>query len=289
MLKILIKKKHKCLGFQLFFGLISTSDFNFGFMECSLVATFTNKKKLNPFWATGFSDGDSSFTTILSRDFKRLTLSFEISLHSKDVAILYKIKGFFSCGNVSTRHKLKRSTYRVTNLYHIQNFIIPHFKLYPLCTHKQLDFKLWEKIAIIMSTIQDRTPNLIENLTPYIAAMYKGLTVKQKLKFPNVKVAKRGTYVLPDVINPYWMSGFVAAEGCFYLLLRDSGQFTHIFSVTQDHRDLELFEKFNQFFNCGKTYHRPKSTRCDFMVQNRTHINDIIIPFFIKYPLVNIK
>ena len=25
------------------------------------------------------------------------------------------------------------------------------------------------------------------------------------------------------------------------------------------------------------------------MVQNRTHINDIIIPFFIKYPLVNIK
>jgi len=54
MLKILIKKKHQCLGFQLFFGLISTSDFNFGLMECSLVATFTNKEKLNPFWVTGF-------------------------------------------------------------------------------------------------------------------------------------------------------------------------------------------------------------------------------------------
>lgn len=66
-----------------------------------------------------------------------------------------------------------------------------------------------------MSTIQDRTPNLIENLIPYIAAMNKGLNDKQKLKFPNVKVAKRGTYVLPDVIKPYWMSGFVGAEGCF--------------------------------------------------------------------------
>jgi len=83
------------------------------------------------------------------------------------------------------------------------------------------------------------------------------------------------------------MSGFVAAEGSFYLLLRESGQFTNIFSITQDHRDLELFEKFNDY--CGKNYHRPKSTRCDFMVQNRTHIKDIIIPFFIKYPLVNIK
>jgi len=54
-----------------------------------------------------------------------------------------------------------------------------------------------------MSTIQDRTPNLIENLIPYIAATNKGLTDKHKLKFPNVKVANRGTYVLPDVINPY--------------------------------------------------------------------------------------
>lgn len=45
-------------------------------MGCSLVATFTNKTKLNPFWVSGFSDGDSSFTTILSKDFKRLTLSF---------------------------------------------------------------------------------------------------------------------------------------------------------------------------------------------------------------------
>lgn len=54
-----------------------------------------------------------------------------------------------------------------------------------------------------MSTIQDRTPNLIEIVIPYIAPINKGLTDKQKLKFPNVKDAKRGTYVLPDVINPY--------------------------------------------------------------------------------------
>ena len=59
-------------------------------MECGVIATFTNNKKLNPFWVTGFVDGDGSFTTILSREYKRITLSFEINLHSKDVAILYK-------------------------------------------------------------------------------------------------------------------------------------------------------------------------------------------------------
>lgn len=54
-----------------------------------------------------------------------------------------------------------------------------------------------------MGTIQDKNPNFIENTIPYIGAINKGLTDNQKLKFPNVKVVNRGTYVLPEVINPY--------------------------------------------------------------------------------------
>lgn len=258
-------------------------------MSCGILATFTNKHKLNPFWVSGFVDGDGSFTTVLSREFQKITLSFEISLHSKDVAILYRIRYFFGCGNVTTRSNIKRSTYRVTSFKDINEIIIPHFKNYPLYTQKQLDFSIWAKIASLRNKFSDKTTNYIESLMPYVAALNKGLSELQKIRFPKIKAVDRGIYVLPDIINPFWMSGFVAAEGNFYLLLRDSGQFVHTFSITQDHRDLELFENFSTFFKCGKTYHRPKSSRCDFVVQTRPHINDIIIPFFKDYPLVSIK
>lgn len=183
-------------------------------MECGIVATFTNKIKLNPYWVTGFVDGDGSFTTVLSREFKRLTLSFEISLHSKDVAILHKIKDFFCCGNVTTRLNLNRSTFRVTDLSDINTVIIPHFKMYPLYTQKQLDFALWEKIAALIneSQTQDKKIDLIENAMPYIASMNRGLSYKQLIRFPNIQAVDRGTYVLPEKLNPFWMSGFVSAE-----------------------------------------------------------------------------
>lgn len=258
-------------------------------MGCGVIATFTNKEKLNPYWVTGFVDGDASFTTILSREFQRITLSFEISLHSKDVAILYRIKDFFGCGNVTTRSNINRSTYRVTSLKDITEKIIPHFENYSLYTQKQLDFIVWAKLASMLNINTDRSTNYIESLIPYVAALNKGLSDTQKIRFPNIKAVDKGDYILPEIINPFWMSGFVAAEGSFYLLLRNSGQFVNTFSITQDHRDLQLFEKFSEFFNCGKNYHRPNSSRCDFVVQTRPHIIEIIIPFFNKYPLVNIK
>lgn len=77
-------------------------------------------------------DGDACFTVILSNKGKKITLSFEITLHIKDIAILHRIKHFFNCGNVTSRPSLNRATYRVTKIEDIKNIIIPHFLTFPL-------------------------------------------------------------------------------------------------------------------------------------------------------------
>lgn len=62
------------------------------------------------------------------------------------------------------------------------------------------------------------------------------------------------------------------------------------FSITQNSGDLILLESFNQFFKTkgGSVYDKKNGVHV-FMVRNLIEINNIIIPFFIQYPLVGTK
>lgn len=66
----------------------------------------------------------------------RVTVSFEINLHSKDIEILNRIKDYFGVGSVTTRVDKNISVYRVTRLEDLVRVIIPHFTDYPLITQK---------------------------------------------------------------------------------------------------------------------------------------------------------
>ena len=54
-----------------------------------------SEKPLNPNWVTGFTDAEGSFivTVFKRKDAKNFTVnaSFELGLHSKDIAILYSL------------------------------------------------------------------------------------------------------------------------------------------------------------------------------------------------------
>ena len=71
---------------------------------------------LNPWYITGFSDGESNFTV---RIFKSNTVKvgwavqpvFQIGLHKKDLDLLKKIKAFFDVGEIY--HKEKSCNYVV--------------------------------------------------------------------------------------------------------------------------------------------------------------------------------
>jgi len=63
--------------------------------------------KLNPWFVTGFSDGEASFGISISIDKRQkgkigwaVKASFQISLNSKDLNLLLKFQDFFKCGRI---------------------------------------------------------------------------------------------------------------------------------------------------------------------------------------------
>ena len=94
-------------------------------------------------------------------------------------------------------------------------------------------------------------------------------------------------------MSPYWVSGFTAGDGGFSIGFRPGANFLDIFyfrfHIAQHYRDVELMNKFVQFFECGNVNVRIKDSRCDFYVQDFNKIYNNIIPHFDNYPLQNIK
>ena len=52
--------------------------------------------------------------------------------------------------------------------------------------------------------------------------MNNGLSDQLKMSFPNIKSISRPLIENQVIKNPYWLVGFVDAEGCFYIKLNKS-------------------------------------------------------------------
>jgi len=85
------------------------------------------------------------------------------------------------------------------------------------------------------------------------------------------------------------MAGFTSAEGNFYVSL-DKGIFKSLlFKITQHEKDEVLLTAIKEHFNCGYCYLRKKENIIDFKVTKFSVVNEIIIPFFIKNPILGVK
>ncbi|MGG3269853.1 LAGLIDADG family homing endonuclease [Priestia aryabhattai] len=89
------------------------------------------------------------------------------------------------------------------------------------------------------------------------------------------------------------ITGFVMGEGSFYLKIGKSKtcksgyQLTPGFKINLKKQDCKILEDFRFIMNCGRVnYHRNSVTYC---VEKMEDIFEVIIPFFDKYPLRNIK
>ena len=87
--------------------------------------------KLNPFWITGFTDGEGSFITSIQRSTKlrigwEVKISFSITLHKKDRAILELFQSVWGVGTITDSKTSNSVLYRVSDLSNLNNIIIPH-------------------------------------------------------------------------------------------------------------------------------------------------------------------
>ena len=107
-------------------------------------------------------------------------------------------------------------------------------------------------------------------------------------------------------LNPNWITGFVDGEGCFSIsFVRQYGdakrkgyitgyQVAHEFVITQGEKSLQALQRIKDFFGVGQVHinrrvdkHREPMYR--YVVRRRDDLIEIIIPFFMKYPLQTAK
>ena len=110
--------------------------------------------KLDAQWITGFVDGEGCFHVSINPH-KEMTTGYQVLpeftvvQHKRDVQILHALKDYFGCGVVRVNHG-DRMTYRVRSKDHLLKYIVPFFVKHPLKTKKNVDFKKFRRILLMM-------------------------------------------------------------------------------------------------------------------------------------------
>lgn len=127
--------------------------YNLRTLTTSSVPTSTKENLLNPWFLTGFCDGESSFYIVMHKSTNvktgwSVTARFEIHLHVKDKALLEKVQAYFSgVGSITT----KDNSVCYTVYYKDLAVLIDHFENYPLITKKRADFELFKRVLELMN------------------------------------------------------------------------------------------------------------------------------------------
>jgi len=264
---------------------------------------------LNPWYITGFSDGESSFIVSMTKDNEyktgwRVGLAFAIGLDKKDTILLERIKSYFKVGTIRFSKANNSAIYSVQSVKDISNVIIPHFDKYPLLTQKRADFELFKSIVDLMNRKVHRTPEGLQKLINIRASMNEGLSDKLQEVFPDTKPVPRPVIKsteIPDPATvvgppwngggpqPNWLSGFVDGEGCFHVSQRKSGQIQLEFRLSQRDRDLYLLSYLIGYINSGYIKRDTRNSVIYFTITKFADIIDKLIPLFDAYPIQGSK
>ncbi len=249
--------------------------------------------KINPYYVTGFADGESCFLiNILARSDSKIgyliSLTFKIKLHTKDRALLENIRNYFDKKGRIYIRKDGYIDYIVSSIKDLE-VIINHFEKYPLITHKFSDYALFKQVFELIKSKKHLTIKGLKKTLCIKAVLNNGLSDSLKVAFPDIIPNLRPRVINQIIPDPHWISGFVDAEGCFFVtLINNSKGAGLIFKVTQHKRDAELLKSLVDYFKCGR-YYTCSPNAGDYIVTKFDDINTKIIPFFNKYSILGNK
>lgn len=297
------------------------------FIEKSLTSTAASiwpeqslKEPLNPWFITGFSDAESCFSISIQPSAKmkinwRVLPVYLIKLHIKDILILEKIKNTLGVGTIR-KNGINMVTYTVESFKDLQ-VIINHFEKYPLLSAKLSDYLLFKECFEIIKEKKHLTEEGLLKLVGLKSSLNWGLSDNLKKAFPNVVLVNRPEYVFKGITDPFWVSGFTSGDGSFHIKAYNYEDMLHSdirnrksvelrFSINLNIREKDLIKGLAIFF---KSYNTKVSNSeyANISVKQRainifileksvglqitkiSDINNIIIPFFEKYPIEGIK
>jgi hypothetical protein len=71
-----------------------------------------------------------------------------------------------------------------------------------------------------MFTKEHLTASGFSTILTYYASINKGMSPTVLAAFPEITGVRKDTVVLPDNLNPKWLSGFVSGDGGFFIGIR---------------------------------------------------------------------
>lgn len=205
------------------------------------------------------------------------------------------IKSFFSVGTIKIRSRDGHVIYYVKILKDLTTTIIPHFEKYRLLTQKKVDFELFKQIVFMMNNKEHLTPEGLRKIISIRASLNKGLGETISAYFPDIIPIDRPSVDEAKISDPQWFAGFASAEGCFTLSIYKAPSYKLgktcqlTFIVTQHIRDKLLIKYLINYLDCGIFNERKGVAACDFKVRSIADLNQKIIPFFDKYPIMGVK
>lgn len=146
--------------------------------EPSETIRLVSSSRLEAQWVVGFVDGEGCFFVGINphpemKTGYQVLPEFVVVQHERDVQLLYALKEFFGCGVVRRNHA-DRMCYRVRNVEHLRQRIIPFFEKHPLKSKKRLDYIKFRRVLLMMERGEHLTAEGIEKIRKIAATMNTG-------------------------------------------------------------------------------------------------------------------
>ena len=120
----------------------------------------TNSTYINPWWITGFVDGEGCFSISFVKNKTvrfgyQIFIEFVITQGEKSKDVLLRIIDYFGCGKLYMNKRKDNHTeplyrYCVRSREDLYRIIIPFFKEYRLQTAKNNDFEIFSQVVEMM-------------------------------------------------------------------------------------------------------------------------------------------
>ena len=258
----------------------------------------TNVFSLNPWFITGFTDGDGSFSVSIAKKKSgigwKIQPIFTIGLDPKDLDLLVQIKAYFKVGKIYTSAR-GIVYYTVGSTKDIIKYILPHFDKYNLATLKLKDYLVFKNIVLLIEKGEHKSLSGLFKIFSLRAILNKGLPSYIKAEYPNTTPAVEPEFKLSNYLNSHWLSGFITAEGSFFISVysnekRKAGYAVSlVFSLSQDLRDLGLLNRLVNYLGCGIVREHPNRNTAELIITKNEDINLKLIKFLTKFPLSGVK
>lgn len=179
-------------------------------------------------WFTGFVDAEGLFAVYL-RDNKRPTISFRISLHKDDEAVLKFIQDQLGAGIISVdRDSL---VFYLQKAEDLENILFPLLDSFPLNSTKYMDYLILKKTYYIKKNRLYLTDEGILELNSLLSQLNNKRT---DFSYPD-------NHVIRITLN--WLLGFIEGDGGFYSNVSKKGHQVKLeFNINQTEAEEKLID-----------------------------------------------